>query len=83
MESTLDSPDKIEWRFIDGTKGCDDRYHREHRKWADVIAIWSRTPLDHKVSSHYDGKSDGRVIKVAGTGIASLCYVVMAHVEQR
>ena len=86
QEITEKSPGTIEWRFIDGTKGHDDRYYRYYRAdrtWAHVIALWGRTPLDHKVSSHFDGKGDCRVIRISGTGTTSLCTDVMAHVERR
>ena len=72
----------VQWRFIDGTKAKDDRYYRPHRDWADVIIIWSSTPLDHRVSGHFTGRSDDRVITAERRGISSLCESVIRYLRQ-
>ncbi len=74
------SPDgRPNWKFIDGTKAPPNRLLKGYHKWADVIVIWSRTPLDHRVSVHFDIKSDTRVVKAPSTGIASLAKAVSQH----
>ena len=77
------SPNSVEWRFIDGTRSRDDRYFRSDRYWAQIIVLWSSTPLDHRVSSHFDGKGDGRVITVTKRGIAALADGIAQHLERR
>ena len=72
----------VEWRFIDGTKAKDDRYYRPHRDWANIIVIWSSTPLDHRVSRHFTGWSDDRVITAERRGISSFCQSVIRHIRQ-
>ncbi len=76
------SPAGLEWRFVDGVKSRDDRYFRGDRRWADVIIVWSSTPLDHRVSSHFTGKNDGRVVTVSRRGITSLADAVGDHLRR-
>ncbi len=73
----------VEWRFIDGKRSREDRHFRSHRQWAQVIVVWSSTPLDHRVSSHFDGKGDGRVITVTKRGVAALADGIAQHLERR
>ena len=77
------SPPGIEWRFVDGTKSKDDRYFRPARRWADIIVIWGSTVLDHRVSSHFDAKGDGRVITVTRRSIGALAEAVVEHLKRR
>ena len=76
------SPAGLEWRFVDGVKSRDDRHFRGDRRWAEVIVLWSSTPLDHRVSSHFTGKNDGRVVTVSRRGIASLADAVSARIRR-
>ena len=77
------SPQGMEWRFIDGSTVRDGRYYRAHRQWADIIIIWQSTPLDHRVSSHFDGKGDDRVITVRRRGIDCLANEIMRYCRTR
>ena len=76
-----DCPASVECRFVDGVVARDARYFRDHKRWAEVIAIWAGTPLPHKVSRHFDDKGDARVVTVSGTGIATLAEAVRRHVQ--
>ena len=73
------SPPELDWRFIDGKRVRDDRYYQPHRDWAQVIVIWQSTPLDHKVSDHFDGKGDARVITVRRRGVTALAQELISH----
>ena len=73
------SPAGVDWRFVDGKVAREDRYYQPHRDWADIIVIWQSTPLDHRVSAHFDGKGDGRVITVRRRGVAALAGEVVRH----
>ena len=75
------SPAGIEWRFVDGKVARDDRYYQPHRDWAQIIVIWQSTPLDHRVSAHFDGKGDERVITVRRRGVAALAGEVVRHLS--
>ena len=75
------SPAGIEWRFVDGKVARDDRYYRPHRQWADIIVIWQSTPLDHRVSEHFDGKGDDRIITVRRRGVAALSGEIVRHLS--
>lgn len=76
-------PPDIEWRFVDGMKAYGDHHYQPDKAWAQVIVIWTRTPLAHKVSSHFETEARDRLIYVTGTGIESLCEAVTAHVTRR
>lgn len=77
------SPVSIEWRFVDGKVARDDRYYQPDRDWAQIIVIWQSTPLDHRVSAHFDGKGDERVITVRRRGVAALAGEVVRHLNGR
>ena len=75
------SPPGIEWRVIEGKTGRPSRYYRGHRAWADLVVIWGGTELSHKVSAHFDGKGDDRVITVRRRGITALADEVTRHLR--
>ncbi len=75
------SPPGIEWRFVDGQTARHERYYRTNRNWAQVIVLWSSTPLGHKVSSHFDGKGDSRTVTVSRRGITALANGVICHLR--
>lgn len=77
------SPSGVEWRFVDGKKPKDARYFRPDRKWAEIIVIWGSTELDHKVSGHFDGKGDSRVITVSRRSIGALAEGVIRHLTRQ
>ena len=77
------SPPGVEWRFVDGTRSKDDRYFRHNRRWAEIIVIWGSTVLDHRVSSHFESKGDGRVITVTRRSIGALADAVVEHLNRR
>ena len=75
------APPGIEWRVIEGKTGRPSRYYRDHRAWADLVVIWGSTELNHKVSTHFDGKGDTSVITVRRRGIATLANEVACHLQ--
>ena len=76
------SPDSVEWRFVNTQTSRDARYYRGDRDWADVIVIWASTPLPHKVSHHFEGKGDSRRVAVTRRGVAALADEVRQHMER-
>lgn len=71
------SPNGLSWRFIDGKRVRDARYYRSDKAWADLILIWASTPLDHKVSQHFQACNDPRVVTVPGRGIEAMLQDVL------
>lgn len=77
------STGSVEWRFVNTKVARDDRYHRSNRDWAEVIVIWSSTPLPHKVSRHYEHGGGGIRVTVTRRGVAAMADGVQEHVERR
>ena len=73
---------RCEWRFVDGVEVPRPSVYKAHRKWAEVIVIWCSTPLDHKVSGHFDRKGDERVVRVSRRGIAAMAEEVIQHIQR-
>ena len=48
-------------------------------KWEDIIVFWASTPPEHRVSKHFEGRGDDRVITVDRRGIAALAEAVIAN----
>ena len=71
------SPDRLSWRFVDGKKVKDARFYQPHKAWAHLIVIWASTPLDHKVSQHFQACNDARVITAPGRGIEAMLQDVL------
>lgn len=73
-----------EIRCIDGTEG---RHTKEtaapNLAWAQLLVIWSSTPLPHKVSNAYTSERprDLPVITVARRGIEALCREIQRSME--
>ena len=73
----------LEFRFVNTKVARDDRYHRSNREWAEVIVIWSSTPLPHKVSRHYEHSSGAIRVTVTRRGVAARADGVRALVERQ
>ena len=41
--------------------------------------VWASTPLERRVSKHFEGRGDDRVITVYRRGIAALAEAVIAN----
>lgn len=41
--------------------------------------VWASTPLEHRVSKHFEDRGDDRVITVDRRGIAALAEAVIAN----
>lgn len=65
--------DRLELRLVDGTIARTRRQADADLAWADRVAIWGATQLDHDVSLLYSGK---HVIQLARRGIGELAREV-------
>lgn len=77
------SDGSVEFRFVNTKVARDDRYHRSNRDWAEVIVIWSSTPLPHKVSRHYEHSSGAIRVTVTRRGVAAMADAVRELVERQ
>ncbi len=68
---------RIELRLVDGTASRTSTQARGDLAWADRVAIWGATMLDHKVSLLYRGR---HVIQLARRGIRELAREVALSV---
>lgn len=72
-----DFPSTLELRRISGTDNVSLSDAQENANWADVIVLWSSTPLNHSVSDNFvtaAGKSKRRpkVIRIVRRGVGAL-----------
>jgi hypothetical protein len=73
-----------EMRFVDGKQG---RHTKEsalpNLNWAQLLVIWSSTPLPHAVSNGYTSERphDLPLITVARRGIEALCREIQRSLE--
>lgn len=68
---------RVDLRVVDGTGSRTSTQARADLAWADLVAIWGATPLDHSVSSLYHG---AHVIQLARRGIRALAGEVTRSV---
>lgn len=69
---------RLELRLVDGVSMRTASQARTDLAWADVVAIWGGTELDHKVSLLYKGPN---VIQLARRSIRDLASEVAASVK--
>ncbi len=62
------SPETVQWRFVNDFKRVDERDAAADLKWADVIVIWARTPLKHRVSNLYSRAEHAVIAPTTGIG---------------
>ena len=60
---------RLELRLIDGTRTHTGAQARTNLAWADRVANWGGTQLDHKVSTLYSGPN---VVQLAKRGVSEL-----------
>ncbi len=75
----LAEPTGIVLKLVDGTARARQQDADAHLKWANLVAIWGPTELDHKVSGLYSGAHRWGVTKitVGRRGIESLCREIL------
>lgn len=69
---------RIELRLVDGTTTRSSEQAAADLAWADRVAIWGATPLDHRVSQLYRGE---HVILLARRSIRDLAREVVASLR--
>ncbi|MCR4316445.1 MAG: hypothetical protein NUW37_08870 [Planctomycetes bacterium] len=75
-------PKKIELRIVDGTESHNEKASKANLLWADLVIIWQRSELKHRVSKLYtDAESNhkSKVIMVPRRGIGALAERVKTH----
>ena len=75
--------DRVELRFVDGTRGTNQRVALQNCAWTDLVIVWAPTPLAHRVSNLYG--ADVCVadhVQVNRRGIEALADAVTAHLQR-
>ncbi|HON41866.1 MAG TPA: hypothetical protein PLM74_01890 [Bacillota bacterium] len=73
----------VEFRFVDGTRaGRATQLAEAYVRWADLVIIWTNTPLKHSVSNTYTGNRSraGRVVYANRTGVAAMISQVARQI---
>ena len=74
----------IELEPVDGTGNMNAQRARSIIERNDLVLVWGRTQLDHRVSNHFTGTEDKfKVIVAAKRGIAGLLDAGTMHLERR
>ena len=74
----------IELEPVDGTGNMNAQRGRSIIERNDLVLVWGKTQLDHKVSNHFTGPEDKwKVIVAAKRGIAGLLDAGTMHLERR
>jgi hypothetical protein len=79
------APKRWELRLINGTDRRTSDLAQADVRWADLILIWGSSELDHKVSTLYAKKENGKdnVVLVNRRGIAALLEAAIRHARGR
>jgi hypothetical protein len=75
-------PPSLELRIVDGTERHTGHEARGNLAWADAVAVWASSELNHKVSEHYTGAPDAlrqKVTIVHKRGIEALADQLAAR----
>ena len=75
--------DRLELRLVSGTDRRTGRDAGADLAWADVIAVWAGTELDHKVSQLYTAARDRKVVTCGRRGIAALADTLAIAASRR
>ncbi|HWU90644.1 MAG TPA: hypothetical protein VN253_25435 [Kofleriaceae bacterium] len=73
--------DRLELRLVSGTVRRTARDAKADLAWADLVAIWGGTELDHTISKHYTDASTGRVVTCPRRGIEAMAQTLMKAAE--
>jgi hypothetical protein len=72
-------------RLVDGSgRAHTSTEARPHVLWAQLLVVWSSTPMHHKASIPYTSQAPARLPVVITTkpGLEALCRTVIAATEQ-
>lgn len=72
----------IEMQLLDGTAGLSLTRARQLLAWADLVLIWGRSQLDHRVSTHFTSSGDPKVVSAATRGIGGLLDAGTIHLNR-
>jgi hypothetical protein len=74
----------IELESVDGTGNMNAQRARSIIERNDLVLVWGKTQLDHRVSNHFTAADDKwKVIVAAKRGIAGLLDAGTMHLERR
>lgn len=73
--------ENLDVQLIDGTGGLSATRARQLMDWADLVLIWGKTQLAHRVSTHFTSAQDRKVVTAAKRGIGGLLDAGTRHLE--
>jgi hypothetical protein len=72
---------RLELRLVSGSERRTARDARADLRWADLVAIWGGTELDHRVSMLYTQGPGGRVVTCPRRGIAAMAATLITAAQ--
>ena len=72
---------RLEFRLVSGNDRRTARDAKADLNWADIVAIWGGTELDHKVSELYTQRRVEHVVVCRRRGIAAMAATLIAAVQ--
>lgn len=72
----------LDVQLLDGTGTMTAVRARQLREWADLVLIWGKTQLAHRVSTHFTSSRDRKVVTAARRGIGGLLDAGTTHLER-
>jgi hypothetical protein len=72
----------LDVQLVDGTGTMTATRARQLRGWADLVLIWGKTQLAHRVSTHFTSSGDHKVVTAAKRGIGGLLDAGTGHLAR-
>ena len=73
----------LDVQLIDGTAGLTATRARQKLDWADLVLIWGKTQLAHRVSTHFTAARNRKVVTAATRGIGGLLDAGTTHLTRK
>jgi hypothetical protein len=73
----------LEVELVDGTGALSLARARQLLAGADLVLIWGKTQLDHRVSTHFTSSGDRKVVTAAKRGVAGLLDAGTSHLARK
>lgn len=73
---------RLELRLVSGSDRRTARDARADLSWADLVAIWGATELDHRVSMLYTQGPSGRIVTCPRRGIAAMAATLITATQR-
>jgi hypothetical protein len=75
--------DGLDVQLVDGTGALSLARARQLLARADLVLIWGKSQLDHRVSTHFTSSGDPKVVTAAKRGVAGLLDAGTSHLARK